>query len=621
MADCSSPCELVTDGWSVARSYATSAFSSAEDYLATLQATIDPDLITDIPQVDIATVFPDGEIGDIVIPDVPVPENFEFSAPTVPTAPTLAPVGAISPPVIPEFISLYPDITLPVAPTPLSVTPPGDAPDYTTPSIPGSPTYDIPTTPTLRELELPDAPTITLPTFTDTMPTESLVSPEAQLIFSESLYSSTMLTEINDKLLDDIQNGTAGLPQAVETQLWDRARSREHAEGERGRKAAVEEFAARGFSLPPGALASRLQEAEQEVINKDVTLSREVYINQAERALQQLQFALTTALQSETQLMNYSNSIAQRALEVQTTILNASIQIFNGKIQLYNAQVSAYQAAAGVFKTRIEGELAKLQIFESELAAQKLIGEMNLQELEAYKSALTAVQTIVEVYKTEMQASAIEADVQKLALEAYRSGVDAYKARVEAKATEFQGYQAQVEGELAKIRLYEGDVNAYNGRINGYRAYVDALVAVNRSDIEVNEATLRMYLGKLQAFSTQTQAEVSRIQAESTSFDAQIKGFSAELGAQQAQIEAEATEQNIKVQVASTQANLEMKAAEVNIQRSINALQLVMEALKSGATVSSGLAQAALSAVSLSGAISGSSSTDHSTNINHNYDY
>ncbi len=619
MSDCSSPCELVTDGWSTSRSYASNAFNSANSYLETLQNAIDPELVTEIPNVSVNVDMPDGEISNIVIPDVPTPGSISFSAPTAPSAPELSSVSQINPPTVPTFIGSFPTINLPAAPEGLTAIAPDGAPEFTMPTIPDAPEYDIPGAPTLRDLDLPDAPDITLPDFLATAPEDNLVAPEAQMVFSEDMYASNLLTEINDKLQTDIVSGTAGLPEITENMLWDRARSREHMETQRGKKRAVEEFAGRGFTLPTGALAARLREAEQDAVNKSVSLSREVYINQAERALQQMQFALTTALQKESQLMDYSNSVAQRAFEAQNALLQASVQIFNGKVQLYTARVSAYSAYADVFKTQIDAELSKLRVFESELSAQKLIGEMNLQDLEAYKTSLTAIESIVEVYKTETQAAGVQADVQRLGLEAFKGEVDAYKAQIEAKATEYGGYKTRVDSELAKVKLFEGEVDAYNGQINGYKAYVDTLSIINRSDIEVNKSQLDIYLGRLQAFKTQTDAEATRIKAEATSFDAEVRAFSAELGAQESRVKSEATEQQLKMSVASTEANLEMKQAELNIQKSINALELLVEALKSGATVSSGLAQAALSAVNLSGSISGSSSDSTSTSHIYNY--
>lgn len=93
-------------------------------------------------------------------------------------------------------------------------------------------------------------------------------------------------------LLNGVNNGYLGFPVAVETAIWDRARARETQEALRMEEEAVSQMAARGFSLPPGVLASRLQAVQQEAANKSSTISRDIAIKQAEIAIDMSKFAI-----------------------------------------------------------------------------------------------------------------------------------------------------------------------------------------------------------------------------------------------------------------------------------------------------------------------------------------
>lgn len=76
--------------------------------------------------------------------------------------------------------------------------------------------------------------------------------------------------------------GYMGIPDAVETQIWDRSRSREVIDAQRLTDEAVASWAARGFSMPPGALMAQAYAAQAEAYDKNATHSREVAIKHVE---------------------------------------------------------------------------------------------------------------------------------------------------------------------------------------------------------------------------------------------------------------------------------------------------------------------------------------------------
>ena len=100
-------------------------------------------------------------------------------------------------------------------------------------------------------------------------------------------------TAENTWLLNVVNSGYLGIPVPVETAIWDRARAKDSLEAVRMEDEAVTQFAARGFSLPPGVLANRLQVAQQEAANKSSTIARDLAIKQTEISIDMTKFAIT----------------------------------------------------------------------------------------------------------------------------------------------------------------------------------------------------------------------------------------------------------------------------------------------------------------------------------------
>lgn len=598
---------LVYNGWNASVDYATGAYGDMYFFLRKLVNQFDPIDLSSIPTIDFnpATIPTGANLSDIDTTGLPSKPNVSYSVESAPSKPELNTVAPPSIGAAPSFNANFPTIELPNTPSPFTETAPSKTVEYQAPDMPDAPVLEIPTAPTLRTLRLPDAPSVNLPTFDKDAPTENLSAPNSVITFDEEMYSSSMTTKVQDKLLYDLENGTGGLPTFVEQALWDRDRDRQQSLTETEKLVAITEFASRGFSLPAGSLDSRLQQITRDGHAKLSESSRERAIEQAKRAYEHLQFVLKTAVEQESQLMSYANSVAQRAFEVQRAAFDMTVSVFNAKVNLYNARTQAYQIEASVFKERVAAELTKIELFRAQLEGQKLIGELNLQDLGAYKTAIASIEAIAQVYKTEVEAQTAKADVQKIGLQAYGLEIEAYKSKAQAKAIEFDSFSNAVNAELAKVRLFEGEVNAFNSQVNAYSSLVNAESAKSRVGIENNQAILSRYASELEGYKAAIDAESSRVSAELKAFDSEVNAYNANLDAQRAKVSAEVSEYEANVRAAATRAELQLKEAEYNMSRSKDLLGLYTDALTSGANLSGSLVQAAWSAVNLSSSISG----------------
>lgn len=248
--------------------------------------------------------------------------------------------------------------------------------------FPDVPDLIIPTDPTLPTRTEPEKPLISIPTFGGAMPTGLPVAPTAldarfnaayhtaapEFITMVNGYVDAELTKINpeyhsqmarlESQLSTYLDGGTGLNPAVENAIYERARSKNDAEARRVRDQSLADAAARGFTIPTGALLSATQQARQAGADANAAAAREIVVMQAEMEQKNLQFAVTTSSNLRTAMVSASLSYMQnlgtlngQALDYAKTILTSIIEIFNNEVKLFTVRLDGYKTEAAVYDT------------------------------------------------------------------------------------------------------------------------------------------------------------------------------------------------------------------------------------------------------------------------------
>ena len=595
---------IVESGWATAQSYANSAFATSTNFIGEL-ATV-ANQLADIPSISVDLADPSTVLTGISLPDAPTaPDGIALLLPAVPAEPVLGTVHELSLPDAPLFMAQLPDINLNITkPSDFSASIPLE-PTLDSISVPAEPTISLPDVPTLASINLPFAPVINLPEFTAMLPDAPLALPDTTLSFTEQAYVSDLLDAVKSHLLQWVNGASTGIEPYVEQAIWDRARAREDVSSLRTLNELNRTFASRGFSIPQGALLKATMEAMQETVNKISSLSRDEAIKQADLEQSNRRFAFEQSWQVESGLITHSNQVAQRAFDVSRLILQAGIDIFVATITRYTAQMQGYGIEATVFKTRIEAELANLDVFKAQLEGQRLIGELNTQAVEIYKAKIQAVNMTIELYNSKVKAADTKASINKAIIEGFATRVQAYDSLVKSKASEYDAYATQVKAEVSKGELFKVQADAYNSQVNGYSALVNARVQENNAEIKINqELPMEMFKQKAMVFGELVKAESMRVGALADLYKTDGAVYQSIAGAQAAKVgaEAEGFKAETALIVGKSQALIE--AAKSNVAKMMAEVQLLVEAIKAGAQVSAQLAASALSAVNLSGSIS-----------------
>lgn len=605
---------IVESGWRTADNRATSAYSLATSWLGAVAGV-------NIPFTAVTSGFTAPAIGyTLSLPEVPAAPNVSFPALTALDPLTLATIDPVVPGTVPTFDVADPIVQILDKPDALNATAPGAAPTVSDITLPAAPTIVLPEAPLMELITLPTAPSINLPTFTSVAPDgTSLTAPTTGFIWSEAYYDSNLLQSVTSRLTTMLLGGT-GLPPSIEQAIWDRGRVREDVMAGKATQEAYEEFASRGFSLPTGALAARVAEVWQKNRDANSSYSRDVAVKQAQLEIDNLKFSVQTGIQLEGQLMTYAGQYAQRALEAAKTTVEVAINIFNAQVALYNARLQAYQTEASVFKDLIQAESIKLDQYRTEIEAQKLIGEINIQAIQIYKTRIDALMSAVELYKAQLEGVKTSVEVDRTRIEAFRTTVDAYKAVVDAKISEYQAWGESIKGEVAKVSAYEAQARAYGTLVDAYKTGETVKIENMKSQISSNEMLVRAFDAKVNYLSEQIKAAIAEVDTTVKVFDSQSKVYTAQISGEEARVRALAEQIRLIIAAGSTDAELKLKAADINVQELMRIAQTEQEGRKAAGAIAGQLAASAMSSFNLGASVSAgwSQGVSNSLNENHN---
>lgn len=455
----------------------------------------------------------------------PSPLNIPTIAVGAPAAPDLSftPVQDFA---VPDFDGSAPGVSIPAAPTIALPSVPA-APAIDDVALPAAPTIALPAAPEVGSITLPSAPSISIPEFTAGLPDEDFLVPSNTFSFNEQAYSSTLLDAVKAKLLSDVQNGGYGIETADEVDLWNRERDREYETAQTAIDDIYRNAGARGFPMPPNDLAVALERAHQGLQNKLSTVSRDIALRRSELYVENRKFTLQESRQIETMLIQYHNSVQERALNAAKAALDAAVTIYEAQLKRYNARLDAYKTEASVFESKIRAALSQVELYRIQITSKQVEAEIQKQQVDVYRAQLAGVEQVVNIYRAQMEAANVQANVQRQKIESFRALIDAYVAQVQAGTARVQLFDAQIKGEIAKVQVYESQVRAYNATIEGTKTRADIAIGRARAEADKANAELAKYRGQLEGSELSLKSQIAQLEATTRLYQADISAYSA----------------------------------------------------------------------------------------------
>lgn len=597
--------------------YAQGRTTAADAYilkLGTLATQLNP------PTINAEFPIPDGA-PPITLPPVPAFAQIVWTAPAMP-APFVGSLDVTD--IMPApFDDEPPVMSFPAAPAPLTGDIP-DAPgvvfDFDMPELVTS----IPAPPNLLSLNISKFDGLNIPTFDEgELPTLTAVAPSVREYVPGSQYTSALLSAAQEHLRKAIVDGGTGLNPDVEEALWNRGREREYrTQADAIRE--LEKMETLGYSLPPGVYLDARIKITTETQNVMAGLSREVMIKAAELEQENVKVALTSAIQLEQSLLNYTNSVEQRAFDSCKYATEAGIAIYNAKVQAYTAFVDAYKTKVAIYEARIRAEAARVDAYRALVAAEQAKADVNRSLVEQYKVMSEVSLSSIEIFKAQIGAIQTRAEIEKTKVAIYGEQVRGYTAKVNAFTAGVEGFRAQIGAESTKQEAYKAQVQAYTARVEAAAKVSEVQIEAFKAKIAAKGAELDGYKAAIAGESERVKGLAMNNSAIADSYKAQVTGVASfnETLTKQWQVALDQAERVSEIAINTAKANAELYMTSRSI---------LTDAAKVGAQVSAQLGAAALGAInwstssSFSQSFSQSQAESHSTSesqsLNKNYNY
>lgn len=381
------------------------------------------------------------------------------------------------------------------------------------------PTIKMPDSPELRAVQLPDLEEVDSISFTGEIPEFDVLAPTNLFEYSEHEYESVLGDEARAQLLNNLINGGYGINTEDENALWARARERENRGISAATREATRQMAARGFSLPPGALLAQIQSATQDGYEKISTASRDIALKRADMYVENRKFTFAQVKEMEQLAVTLHMSAAERALNTSKYVAEFGINLFNLNVARYNAKLDGFKAGVIEFEAKVRQAAMKLETQKLKLQRTSLELDTQKNYLQRFSTEVEAARTSIEVYKTDVDAARSEAEAD---ISVTRSKVDVFTAELGANKVISDIYRTDVEAQktLADVALGEQrvKVDAYTAETGAKRVAIDnfqARLAEARAKADIELGIAKMTIEEFSAWNDSARMHTDRFTAYS----------------------------------------------------------------------------------------------------------
>ena len=349
----------------------------------------------------------------------------------------------------------------------------------------------------------PVAPNVVIPEWDDAAAWtgESALNDElsnpliAPFSYAENTYSSPLIGRggsnvLWDLVLKTIEDKDYGIDPNDEELLFERMREREARMMAGAMDGATRAFSTGGFTMPQGAMLSAINKIQIEARDKIASAHREQAIKRADMYVEARKVAIQNGLALDKQTMDFHNSLADRALKSILDGIQMTVSVAAHNLQRVKMFIDKYVAFAGAFEARVRASVAVVDLYKSQVDAEKGKAEVNRALVDEFvarnKAVIDTYVAQVEGFKAivdnRVKYHGVLADFYKT-----KSSEIEYRARAmngaydlaeksESNMVQFRigKYNAEI---AAKKNTLDSIVSALNAKIEQYKAQIQALTA------------------------------------------------------------------------------------------------------------------------------------------------
>lgn len=225
--------------------------------------------------------------------------------------------------------------------------------------------YSLITAPSISGGDVSE-PRVSIPTRADGVDTAVFDTMYAQIIedlagrfrtFLDDFFpdDSNLMGSVEAWLKRAIDDGGTGINVNVERQIWQRDRDRLTVEASAASEQAINQWAARGYPLPPGAAAAAITTIAMRRTEQIAAVSRDAAIKAFETEIENIRFAIAQAIDYRTKAIaaaaDYIKALAAApdiASKMSTQSADAQARLISAVATFYNARTNAAELVTKV---------------------------------------------------------------------------------------------------------------------------------------------------------------------------------------------------------------------------------------------------------------------------------
>jgi hypothetical protein len=395
-------------------------------------------------------------------------------------------------------------------------------PEVPDPEFPPAPVFVDPELPQFHVLLLPDQPIIDLPVFEGEFPDFNFQDPPTGIQWTEPAYEPEILDETLTQIRIFLAGGT-GIRPEIQELMFNKAGEREDQIVIQAVQEVVNDYAGRGYTLPPGLMQKQVNAIRVDRGMKKQGISRDILIKTMEAEIENLRFAVTAGNQAEELYIRIFLSAVERAFTVARLAVEFALQLYGLKIEVFRAKQEEVRTRAIVYEAQIRGELVKVEIYKAIISGELAKVEIDKAKVDLYTAQIVAMRTYVEKYQAEIEAENLKLQAVAIRIQAFSETVNVYTAQINAEKIRFDAYDSQVKGELGKAQITESESRAYVGEVQGIVAGVTA-------EARAVEANVSAFVGEIQGYKAFSDAQRDQAQVQLAGIQARLAGYQADTG-------------------------------------------------------------------------------------------
>lgn len=462
----------------------------------------------------------------------------------------------------------------------------------------------------------------TLPAFDHAIPSPLAFPAAPQLNYIEQSYDETNLDAVTAQL-SKFFNGDYAISAVLQAAMFTSVRNVAATKELKDIRAAFDEAGSRGFFEAHGELAEKVSEVQIAARTEAEQGSQAILDKAAEWQVQNFRTAVQAALALEALLVKQYSELASRSLDAAVTKANIRSEIYSMTVQAFDVALDVHRARLSFVKTQVVDRVLRVQAYAAQINAASVSDEFKSQQLRVYGQYLRNLQSQLSASRVNLNRAGIQLAQAQLEIERHGAQMQGIELRYEAKKQEINNYNLTNQVELLKLR----SVDPLAKSLADTMTRLAGVGAANQR--KVRDAALEEFNSNVTEQLANYDVVLQNFRDGMTLFKAKFDAFVLQRQAYKAQIDAQVSAGEIKVDGIEAQAQLAVSNYQIKASLfSSKATQLVEQAkLQVAATqaagkVSSQLAAGAMSALntgaslkgegSFSATFSASSTADHS---------